>query len=108
MRGIDQARHFEEVNSLRGQLRAVDHILEKAELNGPTPEQWMAEASDLLKRLADCRAKKQEDGFNATDIEKMHSAYRSFPYQEHFAPVQRIDPTPLMSEHYRHGDPSAT
>lgn len=107
LRGIDQARHFEERSKLEGQLRAVDHILTDASLPGPTTDEWMSQAQSLLLRLVTCRREKREDGFTAADLEEQRPPW-SFPYFEHFTPVQRIDPTPLMSEHYQHGDPSAT
>ena len=84
LRGAEQARHFERESKFAAQLRAIDHILEGAELSGPTPEEWMQQARELLFRIGACRRERREDGYTVSDIEKM----RSFPYVEHFAPSE--------------------
>lgn len=86
-RATDQAKAFETRSKLEGQLRAVDHLLARARFGSEDPtisgEEsrliWLRQTQDFLQELAAMRRDKVEEGYNATDLERMR-----YSYQEHF------------------------
>lgn len=95
MRGIDQAKAFEERSSLQGQLRAVDHLIARAQFGSvnydpavDSTRRWIDDAIAFLRELNDIRTNKREEGYTADDIETMRREYSlgAPAYIEHFAP----------------------